>query len=212
MHLCNSRNQWVQVKYMKAVTENYKILFFVYIITIMVYVFNLFQVVTVVYNADSWNFENVQHLSSVSDSSCDIILVEFWNSSYVFRALKCVFVLIMLLTRKCFRSHFLSLFERQNKKHCIHNCWKEYIMLNTVAVQYILLFCISFFPKVTFLSMLQFIIFLGTVFEVLKVLTIYDAVWVRTPYSLVHVNECSGGSFWVNIHKQSKDGGSMPWW
>ena len=38
---------------MKAVTENYKILFFVYIITIMVYVFNLFQVVTVVYNADS---------------------------------------------------------------------------------------------------------------------------------------------------------------
>jgi hypothetical protein len=33
--------------------------------------------------------------------------------------------------------------------------------------------------------MLQFI-FLGTVFEVLKVLTIYHAVWVRTPYSLVH--------------------------
>jgi hypothetical protein len=87
---------------------------------------------------------------------------------------------------------------------------KEYIMLNTVSVQYILLFCISFFPKVTFPSMLQFIIFLGTVFEVLKVLTIYDAVWVRTPYSLVHVNECSGGSFWVYIHRQSKDGGSMP--
>ena len=57
--------------------------------------------------------------------------------------------------------------------------------------------------------MLQFIIFVGTVFEVLKVLTIYNAVWVRTTYSLVHVYECYGGSFLVYIHRQSKDGGSM---
>jgi hypothetical protein len=40
-----------------------------------------------------------------------------------------------------------------------------------------------------FPSMLQFI-FLGAVFEVLKEL-IYNAVWVRTPYSLVHGYECS---------------------
>ena len=70
------------------------------------------------------------------------------------------------------------------------------------------LFCNSLFPNVTFPAMLQFIIFLGTVFEVLKVL-IYNAVWVSTPYSLVQAYECSGGSFWVCIHRQSKDGGSM---
>jgi hypothetical protein len=51
--------------------------------------------------------------------------------------------------------------------------------------------------------MLQFIIFLGAVSEVLKVF-IYNAVWVRMPYSLVHVYECSGGSFWVYIHRQQK--------
>ena len=67
VHSCNSRNQRVQVKYVKVVTDNYKIMFFVYIITIMVYRFNLIHMVTVVYNGGScYYFENVQHLSRLS--------------------------------------------------------------------------------------------------------------------------------------------------
>ena len=58
--------------------------------------------------------------------------------------LNCVFIL-MSVTRKYFRSHFLSLFERQNMKHCVQNLWKEYVILNTVSVKSILLFLNSVF-------------------------------------------------------------------
>jgi len=47
--------------------------------------------------------------------------------------LNCVFIL-MSVTKKYFRSHFLSLFERQNMKHCVQNLRKEYLILNTVSV------------------------------------------------------------------------------
>ena len=121
----------------------------------------------------------------------------------MFWALKCVFVLKMLLTRKCLRFYFLSSFERQNMKHCIPNCWKNNVMLNTVCT--IHLFCNSLFPNVTFPPMLQSIIFLGTVFEWLKVLMIYNALVVSTQYSLVQVYECSGESFWVYTGSQKME-------
>jgi hypothetical protein len=57
--------------------------------------------------------------------------------------------------------------------------------------------------------MLQlFLIFFGTRFEVLKEAKIHNAVWVRTPCSLVHAYECFGGVFCVYLHRSSKDGGS----
>jgi len=41
MHSCNTGNRWVQVKNVKAVTENYYIImFFFYVVTMVVYVFN----------------------------------------------------------------------------------------------------------------------------------------------------------------------------
>jgi hypothetical protein len=42
-----------------------------------------------------------------------------------------------------------------------------------------------------------FFIFVGTGFEVLTVVKIHMAVWVRTPCSLVHDYECFGGAFWA---------------
>lgn len=52
--------------------------------------------------------------SIVSSIKCVILLVissvEVRNLSYVVLTLKCVFMLIMSVTRKYFRSHFLSLF------------------------------------------------------------------------------------------------------
>jgi hypothetical protein len=56
-----------------------------------------------------------------------------------------------------------------------------------------------------------FFIFFGTGFEVLTVVRIHNAVWVRTPYSLVHGYECFGGAFSVCLRRQSEDGGSMYW-
>jgi hypothetical protein len=55
-----------------------------------------------------------------------------------------------------------------------------------------------------FRSTLQlFSIFFGTGFEVLKVVRIHNAIWVRTLYSLVVNVLCP-------FHRPSKDGGSMP--
>jgi hypothetical protein len=51
---------------------------------------------------------------------------------------------------------------------------------------------------VTFLSILQFLIFFCTGFEVLREVRTYNVVWVRTPYSLVRGYECSGEVFWVS--------------
>jgi hypothetical protein len=49
----------------------------------------------------------------------------------------------------------------------------------------------------------------GTGFEVHTVVRIHNAVCVRTPRSLVHGYECFGGAFWVSLHRQTEDGGSM---
>jgi hypothetical protein len=35
---------------------------------------------------------------------------------------KCIYV-DKSVTMKCYRSHFPSLFDRQNVKHCVHNWW-----------------------------------------------------------------------------------------
>jgi len=52
---------------------------------------------------------------------------------------------------------------------------------------------------VTFPSTLQlFVIFFGTGFEVLKVVRIYNTVWVRTPYSLIYGYEYFGTAFWMS--------------
>jgi hypothetical protein len=93
--------------------------FLIHVIIVMAYVFNVFHVVTVMYNGGNCiYFENVQHCKSfwVCDCACDIILVELWNSSYVVLTLKCVFILIMFVSRKCSRSCFLSLFKKQNMR------------------------------------------------------------------------------------------------
>jgi hypothetical protein len=56
-------------------------------------------------------------------------------SSYVFLTLEFVFVLIMLLTTKCFRSRFHSLCEMQNMKQLVKKK-KCTVMLNTVSKIY----------------------------------------------------------------------------
>jgi hypothetical protein len=156
-----------------------------------------------VYNGGSCRyFENVQHLSS---SSLNLIFISFC-SVLTFILHVCVLGPKMCIctdnvaTQEVFQIPFPQ-FERQNKKHFIHNWWKVHIIQYHVCIIHSVFLCNSIFPNVTFLFMLQFIIFVGTVFEVLKLLTIYNAVWVRTLYSLAHVYECSGGSFWVYIHR-----------
>jgi hypothetical protein len=122
---CNSRNRWVQVKNVKAVTENYnKIMFFIYIITIMIYVLNFLHVVTVVYNGGScFCFENVQHLSSLS-----VWFFLWYHFSRILKFILCVPGHKMCIcTDNVANQEVISFsqFERQNKKHCIHNCWKK---------------------------------------------------------------------------------------
>jgi len=39
---------------------------------------------------------------------------------FVFLTLKCVFILIMSVTRKCFGSRFFGLFDKQNMNHCVY--------------------------------------------------------------------------------------------
>jgi hypothetical protein len=79
------------------------------------------------------------------------------------------------------------------------------------AFKYILHFLEFNFPNMIFPSTLYlFFIFFGTGFEVLTVVRIHNAVWVRTPFCLIHGYECFGGAFWINLHRKSEDGGSMP--
>jgi hypothetical protein len=52
------------------------------------------------------------------------------------------------------------------------------------------------------------LVFFGTGFEVLTVMRIHNAVWVRTLCSLVHGYECFAGPFWVCLHRQLENGGS----
>jgi hypothetical protein len=119
----------------------------------------------------------------------------------------------MSVTSKYFRFCFFSLFERQNMKHCVHNWWKKVcgIKYRVCKKKHTILLEFSF-CNATFPSTLQlFLIFLGTRVEVFKVDRIHNAVWFRTPYSLVHGYECFGGAFWAYLHRLSEDRGSMSW-
>jgi hypothetical protein len=49
-----------------------------------------------------------------------------------------------------------------------------------------------------------FLMSFGAGFVVLKVVRIDNAVWVKTPYRLVHGYECFGGAFWVYLHRPSR--------
>jgi hypothetical protein len=94
--------------------------FFIYAFTVMAYIFSLFYVLTVVYNGGGcFDFKNIHHckLLWVCDYLCDIILAEIWSLSRMVLTLKCVFILIIYVTRNCARYCLLSLFESQNRKH-----------------------------------------------------------------------------------------------
>jgi len=71
-------------------------------------------------------------------SACDVILIGISNSSYVVLTLKYVFMQIMSVTRKYFRSRFYGLLERQNMNYCVHSWWNKYIIFNMVSVKNIL--------------------------------------------------------------------------
>jgi len=52
---------------------------------------------------------------------------------------------------------------------------------------------------VTFPSTLQLlVIFFATAFKDLKVVRIYNTIWVRTPYSLIYGYEYFGTVFWMS--------------
>ena len=88
-------------------------------------------------------------------------------------------------------------------KQNVHNWRKENLGLNTVSVKHTPLLQFTFHNMTT----LQFLlIFLGTGLEVVIVVWINNAAWVRTPYSLVHGYECFGGEFWMYIYRPLKDG------
>jgi hypothetical protein len=84
------------------------------------------------------------------------------------------------------------------------------VVSNTVSLKNILHFLQFSFPNMTFSNTLHFFfMFFGTGVEVLTVVRIHSAVWIRTPCSLVHGYECFGEEFCVCLHRQSEDGGSM---
>jgi hypothetical protein len=88
---------------------------------------------------------------------------------------------------------------------CVHNWWKEYILLNTVSVK-------TYWSSVIHFPHCEISIHtsVGTWFGILRVVKIHNVFSVRTPYSLVPGYECFGGSFWVYLHRMSEDGHSMP--
>jgi hypothetical protein len=47
---------------------------------------------------------------------------------------------------------------------------------------------------------------LGIGMEVLTVVRIHNAVWFRTPCSLLHDYECFGGALLICLHRLSEDG------
>lgn len=86
-------------------------------------------------------------------------------------------------------------------KHCVHKWWRWYVVIYIVSINKFTAFLYFGVMNVTFSSSLQlFFIFFGTEFEVLTVLMFHNAVWGRTPYSLVHGYECFRGAFWVYLH------------
>jgi hypothetical protein len=123
----------------------------------------------------------------------------------------CVSILVMFVARKCSRFRFLSLFKRQNMRngytvggkrmwYYILCLWKTYCMA-----------CNSVFPVCHFdwcftCSLYSFV--QDLVFAVVR---IHNAVWVRTPCSLIHGCECFGGACCICLHRHPEDGGSMSW-
>jgi len=114
---------------------------------IYVIIFNLFHMVTFVYNVGKClYFQNSSKLQAV---------FSVWSSlSYHFcRTAKfilcdpdhkmCIYT-DNICNRKYFRSH--SLCVSQNMKHCVYNLWEKYIILNIVSVVNALLYCNSVFP------------------------------------------------------------------
>jgi hypothetical protein len=119
---------------------------------------------------------------------------------YVFLTLKCVFLAIMFITRRCSRSCFLSLFERQIWEKCTQLVERE---CNKYCTS-----CNWVFPTWLPSTLHLLFIFFDTGFEVVR---IHIAVWISAPCSLVHGYGYFGGSVWVCLHRQSEVGGSMPW-
>ena len=136
---------------------------------------------------------------------------------------KYVFMLITSVTRKYFRSCFLSSrYKVWNTQLVKKMCNIKYCMeTHTILVYFS-------FPSMTLPYMLQLfltlilltwriwwapnngskwqmgfnlvfkgLIFFGTWFEVLKVGRIHNVLWIRTPYGLVHGYECLEGAIWV---------------
>jgi hypothetical protein len=139
--------------------------------------------------------------SWVCDSSCIIVLLKFWSLPYLYVVLtiKCVFVLILSVIRKYFKSHFFSLFEMQNMNHSVPSWWKKYVNLNTISAKYLLFF----FPKLKFPLQL-FLILFATGYEVLTVVRIHKLVWVRTSYNwyiIMTVVEVQSGSIFTVCQK-----------
>jgi hypothetical protein len=87
----------------------------------------------------------------------------------------------------------------------VHNWWKRNVVLNSLSLKKILHF--PFYQHDTSIQNLLVLYILLYGFEVLTVVRIHNAVWVRTPRSQVHGCESSGGAFWVCLYRQSQDGG-----
>jgi hypothetical protein len=63
----------------------------------------------------------------------------------------------------------------------------------------------SFFPMWHFHPRFRMLlVFFGIGFEVLRVVGIHIAVWVRTPCSLVDGYECFGRAFWAYLQRRQK--------
>jgi hypothetical protein len=103
-----------------------------------------------------------------------------------------------------FQISFPQIVQKAKYEKSVHSWWRKNVVLNMYCVlKNILHFLYFSFPNVTLPSMLHFLfIFAGTGFEVLTVVRINIAVWVRTPCSLVvHAYEC--------FSRQSEDGESI---
>jgi hypothetical protein len=67
-----------------------------------------------------------------------------WNSSYVILTLECVFI-VMSVTRTYFSYHISVCWEEKFETLCTHLV-ERYIILDTVSVEYILVFRVLVFP------------------------------------------------------------------
>jgi hypothetical protein len=73
----------------------------------------------------------------------------------------------------------------------VHSWWKKNALLNAVSLKNVLHFLQFSFPNMTFPPTLHFFcMFFGTGFDMLIVVRISNAVWVRAQCSLVCGFEC----------------------